>query len=429
MTVHQLQITAARLTPAGRGAVATIRVSAAPSPPGRAGESVISDSTWLEPISPLFHAASGIPLSESPLHKIVYGKWGTNDFEDLVACRTSMQTVEIHCHGGDAAVRRVLADLATAGCKTVDWREQVTLADGLLQAECREVMSRTSTWRTTKYVLEQTNGLLRSAFEQIVDLVGTTPTKTQQTEDERAPHPAPLSARPGREDESCRSVSCGLEMVEQLLTWADFGLHLSTPWSVVLTGRPNVGKSSLINALLGYQRAIVFDQPGTTRDVVTGETAFDGWPVQLADTAGIRARADELEAAGIALAEERLMTADLRIVLIDNNQAPTPDDLELLKKWPDAVVVAHKADLANHWGRQLPSQAIAVSSVTGFGLAELQSQLVRRLVPDVPSTGTAIPLTLRQIRTLKEIRSATTESCRSAAARQLLSSPILYPST
>ena len=76
--------------------------------------------------------------------------------------------------------------------------------------------------------------------------------------------------------------------IREWLAWEDFGLHLTRPWNVVLAGRPNVGKSSLINALLGYTRSIVFDQPGTTRDVVTAATAIDGWPIELSDTAGLR---------------------------------------------------------------------------------------------------------------------------------------------
>ena len=85
------------------------------------------------------------------------------------------------------------------------------------------------------------------------------------------------------------------------LSWVD----ISSSSAVVLSGAPNVGKSSLINALVGYERAIVFAEPGTTRDVVTAGTAVDGWPIELADTAGLRESTDPLEAAGIALCGKR----------------------------------------------------------------------------------------------------------------------------
>ena len=81
------------------------------------------------------------------------------------------------------------------------------------------------------------------------------------------------------------------------------GRHLLTPFDVVLAGPANVGKSSLINALVGYNRAIVYDAPGTTRDVITAETAIDGWPVTLSDTAGLRDSDDPLEMAGVQTAQ------------------------------------------------------------------------------------------------------------------------------
>ncbi len=93
--------------------------------------------------------------------------------------------------------------------------------------------------------------------------------------------------------------------LDAVLRWTDLGTHLATPWRVVLAGAPNVGKSSLINALLGYGRAIVFDQPGTTRDVVTADAAIEGWPITLADTAGLHDASDATESAGIALRGRR----------------------------------------------------------------------------------------------------------------------------
>src|SRR5205814_9029049 len=101
------------------------------------------------------------------------------------------------------------------------------------------------------------------------------------------------------------------DVVDALVRRAVVGLRLVSGWTVALAGRPNVGKSRLLNALAGYRRAIVDPSPGTTRDVVTVRTALDGWPVELADTAGLRAPGDPLEAAGIALARARQRDADL----------------------------------------------------------------------------------------------------------------------
>ena len=361
--------TASVLTPFGRGAVATIRVVGDLSLPVEGSSSIA--------IEALFRAANRLPVQQQPLNKIAFGQWGMTDCEDLVICRLASDILEIHCHGGDAAVQRVLRDLSAADCDVIDWRQQNALTDGILKMECLDVLSRTTTLRTTEIVLEQSNGLLETAFAKL---------KTFDADSGWSIH---------RE-------------LDDLLQWAHFGLHLATSWSVTLTGRPNVGKSSLINALLGYQRSIVFDEPGTTRDVVTGDTALEGWPIVFADTAGIRHGAGELESAGIAFARERLRGADLRLVLIDLSQSPTSDDDELLSQWPDALVIAHKCDLPDQWHNRLPAQAIRASSLSGEGIVELQQQIVNRLIPVVPSQGTAIPITARQIDLLKAASGAST---------------------
>lgn len=380
------QLSAARLTAVGRGAVATIRVCIGPSSPEADAE---TSATLLSILDSLFLAANGRAISEQPLTRIVFGRWGRTDPEELVICRMTVDAIEIHCHGGEAAVQRVLADLSDADIQVVDWREQVTERQGMIEAECLDVLSRTSTWNTTRIALDQASGLLKEAFLKL--------------------HTASLQ----NEIEFTKQL-------DRLLRWANFGLHLSTPWNVVLTGRPNVGKSSLMNALLGYQRAIVFDQPGTTRDVVTGDTAFDGWPFILSDTAGIRENVEGLEAAGIERAREQLQTADLRLLLVDLSEPPTIEDDRLIREWPDALIVGHKADQPNRWNDRLPDDAVLVSSLTGTGLEELQRRLVDRLVPSVPEPGTAIPVTMRQIESLKQMQSARTAAEREHAIEELL---------
>src|SRR5207244_10480135 len=144
-------------------------------------------------------------------------------------------------------------------------------------------------------------------------------------------------------------VPAATKTIEQLLAQADIGLHLTKPWKVVIAGPPNAGKSSLMNAILGYERAIVWREPGTTRDVLTATTAIDGWPVELIDTAGLREASDPLEAEGVARAENAVSAADLLIFVADTS-APWDDRLYQQLKCATRrrlpLVVHNKCDLA-----------------------------------------------------------------------------------
>lgn len=377
--VDDQNLSAALLTPIGRGAVASIRLQ---------GD---LDSSRLADIP--FRAANGKVLSQQSIGRIVFGTWGQlpADSEEIVVCRVAPQALEIHCHGGDAAVRRILQDLQRIGCRVLEWQGQNQCFLGLFEAECRDALSRATTWKTAEILHEQSSGLLRRSLEGLLNL------SINATE---------LISR-----------------LDELLRWSSLGVHLSQPWMVILTGRPNVGKSSLINALLGYERAIVFDQPGTTRDVVTAETAFEGWPVQLTDTAGLRETSEELEAAGIALTRQKLEIADVRLILIDLSELPSPEDEALLAAWPDAIVIGHKCDLTDQWQNRLPQHAVRVSSATGTGLVELQNMIIRRLVPQTPPPATAIPVTTRQTNELQKARATVATgdmtSCRQAIKRIL----------
>jgi tRNA modification GTPase len=177
-----------------------------------------------------------------------------------------------------------------------------------------------------------------------------------------------------------------------LIARAPLGLHLTKPWQVALAGRPNVGKSSLLNALCGYERAIVHSTPGTTRDLVSAQTAIDGWPVQLIDTAGLHASSDPLETAGMELARSRLVEADLVLLVFEATADCTDDDNRLLAEYPSAVRVANKCDLLAPGDRSsMALEAILTSALTGEGLAELLRLIADCLVPRPPQPGEAVP--------------------------------------
>ncbi len=150
--------------------------------------------------------------------------------------------------------------------------------------------------------------------------------------------------------------------------------------SVVIAGRPNAGKSSLFNALLGAPRAIVTEIPGTTRDLLTELVDVNGLALTLIDTAGLRDARDEIEAEGVRRARQAQQVAALTLVVVDGNQPLTPDDLNLIESAESpAILIQTKADLPCRWSVEdidtRHRKALPVSAVTGQGLAALRDAI------------------------------------------------------
>lgn len=353
---------AALLTPPGRGAVATILVQG-------------QQATTL--VDHCFQAAARKPLSKFPLNHIVFGRFVASDGpgEELVVCRTSEDQIEVHCHGGRAAAEAIFHALTSMGCQHSDWQEMVVDQESdPLSAEAREALAAARTERTAAILLDQYRGALRTALEAIIARLdeGQLDTATQQ-----------------------------LRLLDR---YSELGTHLTQPWKIVLTGRPNVGKSSLINAMLGYQRSIVFDQPGTTRDVLTAQTALDGWPVELFDTAGLRNSDDALEAEGAALALQQVQRADAVVLVFDASLSWSREDAALMAQFPQAVIVHNKSDLTKAEAKRPPG--IVTSALDGQGIEVLLAVLIAQLVQELPPPQSAVPFTEQQV---KAIRAALAE--------------------
>ena len=356
--------------------------------PGRSAIAVVAvvGSVGADLVQNHFQAVNGRPLAEQQIGRIVYGHWGGDLGEDLVVYRRNSEELEIHCHGGTQSVARVASDLTGAGAEQVEWPDWIAQrTDCPLQSEAQVAVATATTLRTATILLDQYHGALRRELEATRELLG-------------AGDPARAAQR-----------------VERLLSRAEFGRHLTQPWRVVIAGLPNVGKSSLINALVGYERSIVFDQPGTTRDVVSAETALDGWPVQLSDTAGLHTTSDVVEASGVALAREQLQQADLVVWLLDGSTLAIPTATvaeEIVASQAEAVsatrpsertiIAINKCDLAQSTPES-SGKLLMLSATIGAGLPLLIEEMARRLVPEVPPVGSAVPFTERQIDLLGEL--------------------------
>jgi tRNA modification GTPase len=345
------------LTPAGRGAVAVVAVT---------GPQAIAA------VDRFFRARNRRLLSEQSVARILYGNWAASG-EDLVVCRRAADLVEIHCHGGSQAVAKITSDLCRASCSEIPWQDWLARqSSDALETEAQIALARAASTRSAAILLDQFHGALQRELVEICSLL-----KSDAYE-----------AR---------------ERLTKLHSTAPLGLHLTHPWQVVIAGKPNVGKSSLINALVGYRRAIVFDQPGTTRDVVTAATVIEGWPVTLSDTAGLHAASDALEAAGIELARERLAAADLVVWVVDaSEQCPgswqdrmNREVAELALSLPEKqLLVLNKIDRVDEIA--VPTGTLATSATTGVGVEQLLAAISTTLVPEVPSHGAAVLFTDRQ---------------------------------
>jgi tRNA modification GTPase len=330
-------------------------------------------------VAAIFHPAGGQPLSSYPTDRLVFGRVGGDRGEETVVRRRSDRSLELHCHGGHAAVAMVERLLVERGCRPATWPAWAGENSGDPTAAAALVaLAEARTVRAASVLLDQYHGALRWSFQAIRQWIVQ------------------------RDLESARRE------VERLLARAPLGRHLTRPWHVVLTGPPNVGKSSLLNALVGYQRAIIHPAPGTTRDVVTATTALEGWPVEISDTAGLRATGDAVEKGGMDLACQRLSAADLVVLVLDATQPDAAEGAALISRWPDALVVRNKCDLLSS-GSPLPQPGLPTSALRGDGIEELLATIARRLVAEPPNPGDAVPFIDGDIAWLGDILASLSE--------------------
>jgi tRNA modification GTPase len=364
------------LTPPGRGALATL--------------GLFGPRAW-EVARALFRPRRG-ELPATPLPGTFWlGRLGGEVADEVVLAVKRVDPhswLEVHGHGGPEVVRFLTGLLADHGLRPCTWQEFLhRTGEDPLTALAAAALAEAPTACTARILLDQHTGALGRALDAVL---------------------AALDAG---------DMADVARQLDEMARWTPLGLHLTRPWRVVVAGAPNVGKSSLVNVLAGYQRSIVAATPGTTRDVVTTALAFDGWPVELADTAGIRAGAGELEQAGIHRARTAAAGADLCLWLLDASVEPA---------WPDERVgavrlVVNKIDLPPAWDLGRAADAIHVSAATGEGVPDLCAALSGWLVPAAPPPGAAVPFTAELTDRIDQVRRSLGDGD-AVEARRVLSS-------
>ena len=355
----------ALLTPPGRGGIAVIRCI------GPAAESAIQ--TCFRP------AARSRPLP--PAGSLAYGRLLDADgqpLDEIILHRAGPAAFEVNCHGGPVAVQAICRRLEALGLASVD-PDRLAAIEGIgrLERNARQSLRQARTPLAARILLDQLNGALAQTVQRILDDLGA-----------------------GRLDEA-RS---GIETL--LARWRGCGRFLASPPRIAIAGRPNAGKSTLLNWLVGSDRAITAETPGTTRDYVEAEAALDGVPVTLIDTAGLRETGETVERLGVERAQREISRADVVIYLVDAIEGFQPDDQTALATIGDrALPVWNKTDLKktcperSRGGSEPPPRLrsgqafLSLSALTGAGAAALAAALLAHLGYRPTAPGDAVPFT------------------------------------
>ncbi len=399
-------------------------IAAVSTAPGRGGVALIRISGDRAPEIAAKLGVDGIEARESKL-AIVKDASG-RPLDRVLATRfeapasfTGEHVVELSCHGG-ALVPALLLDAAcAAGARVAEPGEFTKRAylNGkldLIQAEATLDLIDSTSLAHHQSAMAQLRGVLSERVERLrrvlLDLQAALSYDIDFPEEDDGPVP------PDRILSLVRRVENELD---ELLATAPEGERLRNGVLTVIAGAPNVGKSSLFNELQGFQRAIVTEVAGTTRDAIEVDIAIDGYPFRLVDTAGIRTDAEPIEKMGIEIARGFLNRADLVLLCIEAGAAASPADQELIREAAGlgvtVCVVSTKADLDRAdtnpfegWSGAPSMALIRTSTVTGQGMSELREALVEASFAGLRAAGEpALVTRARQVRALEAARAET----------------------
>jgi tRNA modification GTPase len=359
-------------TPGGRGGIGIVRISGPDA--SRVAAALL---TVPHELAPRYATLTRVRLTAEAA------------FDEVVATRfpaphsyTGQDVVEINAHGSPVVLREIVERAIRAGARLAGPGEFTLRAflngkRDLVQAEAVADLIDAVTPLQARTACDQLEGTLTSRIAQLDAVLYDVIARLEASidfPDEGYHFIAP--------DAITTEIDRVLAVLDLLLADASRGRIIREGAQVVIAGRPNVGKSSLFNALLGAERAIVTAIPGTTRDLVTERVDVDGLAVTLIDTAGVRDTLDLVEQEGVSRGDRARAVADLVLVVLDASEGVTDDDIRLLERTADRqrVIVLNKTDIGSERPiDRLPVGVIRASATARAGVDELRAAITHAL--------------------------------------------------
>jgi tRNA modification GTPase len=384
-------------TPAGRGALGVIRISGP-----RAFEIVRAITTRRSAFASRRATLTRVRTGAEPTSARVVDDVVVTCFE-APHSYTGEHVVEVSAHGSPVVLHAIVRAAIAAGARlarAVEFTLRAFLAGrlDLVQAEAVGDLIESVTPLQARIAFDQLEGTLTRRIAaldgELFDLIA----RLEASLD--FPDEGYHFIEP---DETRRRMNGVLAGINALLAGSVRGRIIRDGATVVLTGRPNVGKSSLFNALAGSDRAIVTNMPGTTRDLITERVNMNGLAVTLVDTAGAREAGDIVEREGVARGQQARRVADLILVILDSSEPLTPDDRTLLDETSSArrLIVSNKSDLPPQID---VAEGISVSATGGEGLDRLRCAITTALTGEDVHRDTPALTNLRHIALLEQAR-------------------------